>query len=91
MTSPPKQEWLDYLLDTVSKEIDPVVVASYIKWVSLKEDYAKNYMPEAEVRLMMNELKTEILEQSTLTKHRTEKLFNSLIEYIINPKLQFRP
>jgi hypothetical protein len=87
----PKQEWIDNLLDIVSKELDPVVVASYQKWVSIREEFSKNYLSETDARLMMNELKTEILEQSTLTKHRTEKLISALIEYIINPKLQIRP
>lgn len=79
---PPKQPWIDYLIDTVSKEPDSFVKDKAPICQQLLEDFRLNNATEEFVQEQINNMKNEILPKCTAS-HRVEKIFDGIAQFIL--------
>lgn len=84
---PKKQEWVEYLLDTIGKEGDPVVSQTLPRWLAIRDDYSEGILSRELALEAMLSQKEMILPFAAAT-HRTEKLLDATIKYILDPDLK---
>lgn len=84
---PKKQEWLDYLLESIGKEKDPNVSIFEARVRAVNDDYREGIIGWSYAEEMMQRLTEEAVKVAR-EPYRTRILFEATTKYIKNPDLK---